>query len=226
MKNIRYTSELYAISQGSKCVGSEECHWCGGPCEKNWIHDDPPPVPFVRTKTTAKRPGNLYVCVGCWLYRMERITITYLDRTIKDRQNPKNHSWLITPEKAVSIRPLDYTDLYPILLNPPLVFSLSLLEDRNTSNLLQLHSLNNHTEIMANTELAFTVDNKLHTYTVYELEEGLRHGTEGKMPGVLALVRILGPYQLQEKKREAHRPKKEDRINVPENTLKRLVKKE
>jgi hypothetical protein len=220
---LNTASELYALSQGGKCTGKEECYWCTAPCERKWVHDDAPPVPFTKKKTTAKRPGNLYICTGCWMYRMERITIRFLDNTFKDRQKPQSHSWWITKEDARSIGKYDYDTLYSYLLNPPLIFSLSLISDINIPNLLQLQLLNNLDKIQAETELQFTLNNIPHTYTVYELEEGLKHGSEGKMPGVQALIRHLGPHQLiLDVKKGKGRPKVEDRED-PDKILKRVV---
>lgn len=219
-------SQLYAMSQGAKCQGSEECHWCLAPCERRWLHDDDLPIPFVRSKSTAKRPSSLYVCTGCWLYRMPRITVRYLNGKLKDRQSPEKHSWLITEQDAFSLDPTDSPAIYNQLLSPPVRFALSFLTDRGTNNLLQLQLLNDLDTVLADTPLHFTIDNIPHTYTTYELEEALRHGVEGKLPGVRALIEHLGPYQIPEEKvkRGRGRPKTEEVVSA-EKLLKKVVSK-
>lgn len=158
---------------------------------------------------------------------MERITVRFLDNTFKDRQSPQNHSWWITMRESKVIGKYDFETLYGLLLSPPNTFSLSLVSDTNVPNLIQLQQLNRHDKILADTTLSFTIDNTPHTYTVYELEEGLKHGAEGKMPGVQALIRHLGAYQIQMDKRGKGRPKVEDRraedTISPEKVLKRVV---
>jgi hypothetical protein len=226
---VKTASELYAISQGGKCTGNEECHYCGSPCERRWLHNEPPPVPFTKKKNTARRPSSLYICSGCWFYKMERITVRFLDNTFKDRQSPQNHSWLITKHEARAIDVPCHDLVYPTLLSPPLTFSLSLRSDFTIPNLLQLQTVNHLDKIQADTPLNFTIDHTPHTYTVYELEEGLKHGADGKMPGVQALIRYLGAYQKQQDKRGKGRPKvderrSEDKID-PDKVLKRLVAK-
>ncbi len=217
-------SELFATSQGCKCDGEFECHWCGGRCTRKWIHDDAPPIPFVRSITTAIRPGNAFVCTGCWLYRRPRVTVQHLDGTQKDGQSLTKHSWWITPKDAWIIEKEDHEKLYSYLLSPPSIFSLSLLSTGKVANLIQLAVVNRNDLMLADTLLYFTLDNIRHSYTVYELEEGLRHGLNGKMPGVRALIEKLGSFLLpsiEEVKRERGRPLKNyDATNKSKRVLK------
>lgn len=204
-------SDLYALSQGCKNEGIHMCHWCGGRCKSTWIHDDPPLVPFTRTKSSAKVPSSLYVCIGCWLFRRKLTTVTFLNGTIKDRQTASAHSLYITeteccaigkpePPSVLSPRPgsfpaskaSDYQLLYERLLNPPLRFALAFTDPM--PNQLQLIAANDCSTVDKNTPLTFTLNNQPQTYTVYELEEGIKKGPEGKMPGVQTLLRILGAY--------------------------------
>src|SRR4051812_23498340 len=120
-------SELFALSQRVRCEGSYECHWCSSPCKSLWVHDDVMPYPFVKRLEPAKRISNPYVCLGCWLYRRKRVTVNFLDGTLKDRQSPREHSWYFTKQEAYGLIEGKSQKLYASLLNPPLTFSLSLV---------------------------------------------------------------------------------------------------
>lgn len=197
MSNGLSISQIYALSQGYQCIGNLECHWCGSPCTDQWTHDDPPPPTFKKITTSAKRPGNSYICAGCWLYRRKRITISYIDGNFKDGQCPLNHSWWIDNEaKAIKLDdPLNKKILYDKLLSPPIKFSLSFLTDPKCSNLLHLFELNHNKAVFAETQLKYTINNVVHSYSIYELEETLTSDDlNGKDPGAVALFRLLGPY--------------------------------
>lgn len=200
-------SELYAISQGAYCEGPDECHWCGAPCKRMFSHDDVIPIPYVRNhqaRMLAKRPGNGFVCVGCWLWRGGKKTIRFLDNTYKDGGKPPKFSWYATEQGAWAVRTQNEPALWQKLLEPPLRFMLSFLIGEpiasgelqcpnGVPNHLQLCVANDHAEIKADTPLSYTVNNVLHTYTVYELGEAIRRGLEGKSGGVRALFTLLGP---------------------------------
>ena len=198
--------ELFARSQSAKTEGPELCHWCGSSCNKMWVHDDlgmkiyrPGPaindvvgIPDLK-RTTAKRPGDQFICIGCWLYRRKRITITFLSGRQVDRKEACNYSWWITEEGAWGLEQADAEEIYLRLLNPPHRFVLSLLDHYGDQNLLHLACGNDHIEIKADTPLTYTLNNKAMKYTVYELEEAMKHGTDGKSPGVRALLEFFGP---------------------------------
>lgn len=187
-------SEFYAMTQGVCCEGDVQCHYCAAPCKRLWLHQEPPPLPFTRSRTMAKKPESPWQCHACWLWHRKRVTINLLSEGYKDGQCLVHHSTLITPDNVVVCDlPKSKEKLYGILLSPPLEFTLSLLEGDDQKNLIQHHVLNVHNEIKASTELDFTVNNIKHTYTVHELEETLEHGDNGRMPGARALYRILGP---------------------------------
>lgn len=195
-------SELYAKSQLASCSGPYECHWCGGPCNADWIHDDPPPVPFLKSRSGAKRPANPWICVGCYLFRRQRITVHHLrgskheSKRFLDRQCPMDHSWFVVEQAAWSLDKGSVEPLYERLLKPPRKFFLSLLSNDHSRTFLHLSITNDLMEIQADTVLYFTLDNIPHSYTVYELERALRGNVEGCQPGVHALLRILGPHEL------------------------------
>ena len=186
--------ELYALSQGEKCEGPDECHWCAAPCERKWPHDDPPPLIGFQRKSFARRPGNGFVCAGCRLWRRQRITIEFLGGGLKDIQTPENWSWLVTGGRARALRPKDPADreaLYEKLLSPPGKFFLALRASLPvTLQLAEVNQLEDGAE--AGTPLKFTLDNKPLTYTVYELEHALKNGPEGTEPGVRLLVETFG----------------------------------
>ncbi len=204
-------SQLYAQSQGAECQGSFECFWCSAPCHNTWHHTEAPPMIGIKRRTIAKRPGNPFICCGCWLWRRKRLTVRFLEGGYKDVQAPENHSWFITPELAYGIRKESHQKLYDLLLDPPPKFVLSLLTEESISNLLQSSICNNNTDIQTGTSLNYTINNVPHTYTVYELTHALKHEPEGTDPGVQSLVRILGPYKAfapdeSEEKRGRGRP--------------------
>lgn len=195
----RTVAQLYASLQQYHCDGTDHCHWCGSPCHRFHLHDDPPPIIGIRSKSGAKYPANAYMCWGCYLFRRERMTVEHLsklqppDKGYTDGQCPMNHSWFITTSGARIILKKDYPALWQLLLNPPLTFCLALL-DPPANNFVHLFHLNEVMEIKAGTPLKFTINNILHSYTVHELEDALTSKTlDGKEPGVHALLRLLGP---------------------------------
>jgi hypothetical protein len=204
--------DLYALSQQNRNTGDFLCHWCGSQCHGLWGHDDSPPIRGLKNTTTAKRPGDPYICVGCWLWRRQRITVQHLspkeDGKIwqKDGQCPKNHSWYITRTGSWIVTKHDFKDLYEILLKPPICFMLMLLNEPAMGipkeptpkivNQLHLARCNDLVKIEADTELWYTIDNIPYSYTIYELEQALLYGKEGKMPGVHKLISIMGKQKL------------------------------
>src|SRR5258708_35845025 len=118
-------ADLYALSQGCKNSGPDSCHWCSSACQKLLTHDDVIPMPFVKSRHPTKRPGNGYICLGCWLWRKKRTTITYLAGGYKDGQTAKDHSWLITETTAnVIASEEDFNKLYGFLVKPTGSFAL------------------------------------------------------------------------------------------------------
>jgi hypothetical protein len=189
-------SELFALSQGKPCVGPEQCHWCYAPCARRWVHDDPAPVPFVKSLQGAKNPSGMFVCEGCWMYRRKRLTVYKLNGDFKDGRSPREHSWLITADSARVIDEKDGPELYEILINPPGPFVLSLRQNADT----HIHLARVAVPDKPNTFLHFTVDNVAHKYSPYELEQAAVSGVEGKEPGVRALSLLFGPPPRRERK--------------------------
>lgn len=211
------SSELYAYSLGFHCEGREECYWCGCSCSQKWQHEEPPPIPFVRSTKLAKRPGNKYICAGCWLYRRKSITVFSLTNTLKDRQCLINHSWFMTEQETRVINKEDHDELFEYLLDPPYVFSLSLLSSSAKQSHIQLVPLNSFSEIHADTPLHFSYDGVTCSYTIYELEETIRtKETTGKNPGIRLLVDLLGyplPKENEPQKKKRGRPPKKEEID-------------
>lgn len=211
-------SQFFARTQSSHCDGTEECHWCAGPCQRLHIHDNPPPVPFVKDYERAKRPSNPFICVGCWLWRRKRVTVRFLGGVgrdaLKDGQCALNHSWLITETSALVISKDSQEELKEFVLAPHSRFILAFLDDPTglTKNHLHLMVANDLPEVLADTPLVFTVNNVPFVYSVYELETAITQGTGGRLPGVAQLFRLLGiPEPVVDEdgklpKREAGRP--------------------
>ncbi len=189
-------SELYALSHGKLCKGPTECHWCGAACERLWPHDDPPPVPFIRSHSTAKRPGNAYICVGCWTWRRRRVTVPFLTNCeYVDLAAAPDYAWWVTEEGAFALRAADYATIAKLLVRPPLRFCLALLDGDGAVNHLQLMLANDVREIKGDTPLEFTVNGVPHTYSVYELEEALKGtDTTGMTAGTRFLAARLAPH--------------------------------
>ncbi len=203
-------SELFAISQSSKCEGEDSCHWCGAPCKRLWSHNEPAKFPGVKPLECSKRPANSYVCVGCWLFRRPRVTVRFLDGSLVDGKSLKNYSLWITEEGTWGVRKEDSAFLYKLLLQPPVRYCLSLIEEKNF-NQIQVAISNDFADIKADSLLSFTINNTVYQYTTYDLEKGLQ-GASGMEPGVGALLRFLGPCQMfkDEEKKEKGRPTKQE----------------
>lgn len=219
-KKILVQGEMFAISQGIKCEGDLECHWCSAPCTREYLHDDPPPIAFYKSVSTARRVSSHYVCKGCLAFRRNRTTVRFLNGGFKDGQAPMDHSWYFCDTGAWTLCPADTRKLYQTLLNPPLRFVLALLVNGPVSsgvllkegmkNHLQLMIVNDCKEILGDTLLWYTINGVKHAYTVYELLEGLKSGiSDGKEPGTRTLLELLGldPEMLRkEEKGDAGRP--------------------
>lgn len=51
-------SDILAVSQAMRNEGEDRCHWCGSACERKWLHDDVAPLPFFRSRSTARNPSS------------------------------------------------------------------------------------------------------------------------------------------------------------------------
>lgn len=202
------SSDLYAISQRAKNKGDQRCHFCGSDCERLFLHDDAPPVPYARTKSTAKFVHNPYVCLGCYLWRRKRQTVFFLTGGLKDVQEVCHHSWLVTEKDAFAIRKEDHSRLMEILTDPPYRFMLALLDNEKDVNLLQLCVANDYPILKEDSQLTFTVNNVAFKYTTYELKTAIEDGNSaGKWPGVDMLFKLLGrPARKEKEKQDRGRP--------------------
>ena len=190
-KTFATATELYSNSQGYIHEGPDACHWCGSSCKRLVPHDDAKPIPGQRFITTAKYPGNTYMCVGCWLWKRRRLTAFFLDGALKDGQSPQQHSWWIEPASCKAIAMPDCRqNLIDRLLQPPRQFALSFVRFL-LQNPIHLCPVNNNESIRADLPLEFAVDGKPFSYTVYELQVALKEGPEGTENGVQELCRIL-----------------------------------
>lgn len=212
-------ADLFAISQGSINSGDIfKCHWCSSKCGTDWLHDDVAPVPFVRSKSSAKCPDQPYICWGCWLWNRGSVTIYYLGGKLseelpafKDRQCARNNSWWIDENSAWALRSQDLQFLWMRLLKPPKRFILAFRDEIKKPDkkgklieqplLLQLLTANDPGGVLGDTPLFFTHGCTTYQYTVYELEEAIKYGPEPYGPGVNALFRILGdvPNDIKQK---------------------------
>lgn len=227
-------SELFCLSQGSACIGTGrwKCHWCGADCLNEFVHDDLPPIPFMRSTSTALCPFETYICYGCRLWRRPRVTISFLAGGFKDGQTAKNHSWWITESHAWALKDkLDYDEVFKLLIKPPKKFILALKEEGKTDTLLQLTKANDPGGIIAETPLYFTLNNIPHSYTIYELIESIRNNDpEPYGAGVRVLWNFLGgpPQEMKKKyqkdwkdeiRKQGERIVKDD----PKKTIKKMV---
>lgn len=218
---VMTASDLFAVSQGSinfDAGTNQQCHWCGSKCNMDWRHDDLAPIPFQKNKNQAKYPSSHYICVGCWLWRRARVTVTFLDGLYKDSQSASRHSWWITDSDARSINADCQKGLHPYLLSPPNRFVLS-LTDGKTPNHLHLAVANDISIIESSTPLFFTFNNIVSEYTVYDLEVALKDKDASRTPGVRVLLNWFTPWESvqAEKKRNVGKPKE---IQVTDTTKK------
>lgn len=216
-------SELWASIQRQKCEGPHQCHWCSGPCDRGTSHDDLPPIPFVKSKSMAKRPGSSWICVGCESYRRRKQVVRFLDgNAFRDCQSPSDHSWLLTDKGAKGIRRWEDSEAtYRVLLKPPRTFCLALLDvpaKGKVENMLHLWTVNeNKVDWGTGDELTFTVNNVQFSYTIYELTTALSTRDAPPMsPGVQALTNLFGTYPPLEAKKDEPIP---DAHNRPEWNL-------
>ena len=210
-------TELWALSCGKVCEGEQSCHWCGAPCDPGTTHDDLPPVPFVCSKSLAFRPASPWICMGCDLFRRKRTTIRFLDGNAwRDGQCPMDWGWVmygISSEPSVlAVRREDSVSLYKILMAPPHMFCLALLDPLENKpksrqvgvkNLPHLWRVNESAGRKTGESLQFTVNNVPFDYAPYDLEVALSTKDAPMSPGVRALVRLFGTYPpLEAKKSE------------------------
>jgi hypothetical protein len=202
---MKTVSDLFARVQAGENFGPEVCHWCGSPCTRTIVHDDPYPIPFQKRTTFAKCRNSIYVCTGCWSYRWKKVTVKYLTGGWKDGSTLSAHSWLMTRQGVWALKTVEVQleSIYTWLLAPPPEFSLSLLENAK-ENMIQAASLNFLSEVKGDTPLKVTVDNSEQTYTVYDLEYALKEGT-APTPGVASLLRVIGNWNGM-KREEGWRP--------------------
>ena len=193
-------TELWAMTQGKLCEGPTRCHWCTAPCPPGTAHDDCPPVPFVKSRSLAKRPSSPWICAGCSLFRRKRTTIHFLDGNgYKDGQCPVDWGWLMFADPveatARAIRREDSASIYKVLLKPPSFFCLALLDGKNQKNLPHLWHVNETASEWKNGEsLSFTINNVSFDYSIYELESALSTRGVQTGPGVAVLAGMFGPY--------------------------------
>jgi hypothetical protein len=200
-------SKLWALAHASDArkLGKEaqledsECHWCAGKCSRKFVHDDAPPVPFVRSRSKAVRPGNPWICNGCYLFRRRRLTVRFLDeaQSFRDAQCPLGWGWWLTERGAWALRINEAITIWELLLKPPLTFALAFLDwgrpGEACDNLVHLWETNDLETIEGGTPLRFTINNVPHTYSCYELKQGLSKKGAPMAAGVRALVELLGP---------------------------------
>jgi len=173
----------------------------------------------------AKRPGEPYICIGCWLYHRKRLTISFLDGKYEDVQCPMDHSWWITERESFAISESCYHKLLRILLRPPRTFVLGLKTKENISNLLHLFITNDVSILREDTPLFFTLNNIPHEFNTYELKEALRGNIKGRVPGVSALLNLFGSKTIKNAdlegliKRKRGRPKIEDEETNPSQKI-------
>lgn len=228
---------IYALSQGARCQGTEECHYCGSACGRVLLHGEAIQIHLGRPAGGVRlRPGNPYVCVGCWHWKRKKLTASFLSGGYKDGATPAAYSWFCTTSMAWALTHECGPKLYECLLKPPETFFLAVLDgDKPPDNLIQTAIANHQSEPKADQLYRYTINNVIHAYTVYELEQAALHGVEGREPGVQALLRMYGkiPAGLvahvatdppEDEKRDRGRPIKPE-AGRPHDTRRPLVKK-
>lgn len=207
-------TELYALCQGRRCQGRFECYWCGAPCGDLHHHDGDPVREFVRNPMNVLRPANPYMCEGCWLWRRPSQTVSFLGGGLVDRKCPLDFSWVITRDWAGGVRgDSDHyrKTLFTRLMNPAKIFCLSLIDGEGQRNHLQTAMVNELDKVGVHSEITFTLNGLVHTYTPYDLDKAIKGKVEAG-GGVQVLLRLFGPYKVEvpeEDKRGRGRPRNE-----------------
>lgn len=193
--SLRQASQVYALSQGRKCEGGDQCHYCGSPCGKLHTHNEPiaPALGRPVGPGTRARPGSPFVCDGCWLWRGGKITAPFLSGGYKDGAKRGGFDWLFTPGNAWAIGPFCNLKLYSTLTKPPLKFALMLSSSKCGGTSLQCCPANDNRAVAADTPLKFSLDDVAFTYTIYDLEQAAAGNGKGYDPGTRALLDYLGP---------------------------------
>lgn len=185
---------IYTQSQYRKLApGRFRCHWCADPCDDKLQHRDYRTVPDQK-RAGVRIPAVPYECLGCWLWRRTRVTVTFLDEKNKDLQCPGHHSWWVTPASARAVRREDYGALYELLLKPPPTFFLALLVKDAHNHLDRAVANDTMPAAEVGGVLSYTIDSVPYTYTPYDLEHALRGGVNGREPGTRKLVETLGAW--------------------------------
>lgn len=206
-------SQIYALSQGSKCEGDRPCHYCGGPCGRDIPHGEAirlftgRPVGGVR-----RNPSSPYMCVGCWLWRKKKVSVPWLSGGVKDGGTPARFDWVVGPAGAWGISPACRSALYRRLLSPEGPFFLMLWEGDGPPDHVIQCCPGNDGPYENTTEIGFALNNHALTYSVHELEQAARLGPQGRDPGVRALLRVLGdvPAELTAHLKPPERPEDTD----------------
>ncbi len=213
-------SMLYCISQRQDPYKPDNnhpllwrCHWCGAPCGDSWPCGD---IHWSNLDVGQKRPvyaacpGEGWMCLGCRMFRRKRMTVQHLDGAWSDGKGVQEYSLWLTEAGCWGVKADQGLLMWPLLLDPPLRFSLALLEGMGQVNHPQLMVVNDHVNGIKSTEpLLYTVNGTKMAWTVYELEQAFASGnTDGTEPGIQTLVRLLGWPPAE--KRGRGRPKKED----------------
>lgn len=200
-------SELFAISQNSKCQGNRECYWCAAPCDETHTHDEPMPRVILTKIIPAARPASPWICKGCFLFRRPSVSVFNLDKKwVKDRQTASKWSWLITEDECLAITRDTKETFQSFLLSPPARFTLMLLHKPNMENRLHDAFANDLLTVLEGTEMKFTVDNVPHTWTVANLKHAIINGPEGVEGGARFLLENFGPWT---QPKEGEEPKKQ-----------------
>jgi hypothetical protein len=187
MTASRLFGRVHSLVEGAGGV----CHWCGGECGRKREHNEPPRRPFVPYRNIALRPNSPYVCEACHVYPRPRVTARFLSGGFKDGQCLKSHSWFMDAGGIWVIGEGCGSAVIDRLMRPPEVFALALTTTGET--LLQYAVVNYCRDAVAEALLTFTLDGKVMTYSVYELEQVAETGElSGKMPGVRYLCEKFG----------------------------------
>lgn len=229
-------SEIFCESLRLDFGGPDRCHYCGLACDRSRPHGEPPFNTYHtnRPRVYARCPSNGYQCAACQEWKRPRMTASFLEGGFADGTRWTQQSWLVHPGGAHALRRESAQALYGFLMRPPCRFFLSVYDPAQGGvpggNLLQLCHANDNAVVDMGTELKMTVNNVLHTFSIYELSQSARD-TNGLGPGVAQLVRCFGPVpaellprEEEPVKRGVGRPKKvEDPLEVKQRAAQAVL---
>lgn len=113
----------------------KKCFYCGNQCNNDYLIKD-----YIKSTFTnydiVKNPNSNYICDECiWAFSSDQ-QIILIDGEIKEKQSPRNFSWIIIKDKKIAATKRNIKELREIILNPPKPPFKIVLSDSGQKHLL------------------------------------------------------------------------------------------